>query len=366
VETYGLVLTPEEFDEVNRRSELGTAASVLADYLHTDAPRGLLSAMWQDQSAGGDLFIALTRDAPGVQAELRRLYQFPDNLHFVVHSVSAAELSDTYDAIVAHMTQGALPQVINIKVDEPAGRVDIVVEDATREVSDSLHALFPGRHVRVVAGEPITGQAELRTDPFSPLRGGLAIHISGHPNVAECTSGFILNRSDGTQWMTTAGHCSNAGVLWNQGNFRTINPLDQRGPAGQSDEAAIHIPGPLASNWIYVNDTTVRAMTRAQLSHEDFVGMLTCASFGRSDAIDCGYITDRFRIFTDGNGTRTNLRGVSDTASQRGDSGSPWFNGNVAYGSHFGTIENERAYGHISALLREMTNRGTGTFTLRT
>jgi hypothetical protein len=167
--------------------------------------------------------------------------------------------------------------------------------------------------------------------------------------------------------MTLAGHCSANGVLWSQGDFRVINPMEFRGPGGQSDEGVIHIPGSLGSNLVYAGDTSTRSITAAQLSHHDSVGMLTCASLGNSNRIDCGYITDRFGIADNRNGLRTNLRIVRDATARGGDSGSPWYSGiSTAYGTHFGTIDGRPAYGHISALTRELTEFNQGTFTVRT
>lgn len=369
VEKWDLLLSPSEYAELERRAALVQDAAPVADYLHSGELAGLFGAMWQDHEQGGDIVVALTSPSPAVEASVRGLSRSPNDIQFVVRSTSAAELVGAYEAVTKHMEVGADPPIADVVVDEPAGTLTLVVEDNSPAIQSKLIALFPQDFVRVAIGPRPEVEAEVRTDTFSPLRGGLAIHPAGEPNLAECTSGFILRRSDGSQWMATAGHCSDNGVRWNQGHARTINPMEFVGEGGQADEGVIHIPGSLGSNWVYLTDTTVRGVTSAQLSHQDMVGHSTCGSYARSARVDCGIIENRFVTIQPAPGRPlllTNLRSVSQADSQGGDSGSPYFLNNTAYGGHWGSVNNLPVYGHISAITRELTEHGRGTYTVRT
>lgn len=369
LEKWDLLLSPAEYLEIERRAALVEEFARAADYLHSVDLEDLFGAVWQDHEQGGDLVVALTSQSDEVEASVRGFLRSPDDVRFVVRDTSAKELRDTYGAVTRHLERGAEPSIADVIVDEPAGVLTLVVQDDSPDIQAELVALFPQNFVRVIAGSPPDVQAELRFDTFSPLRGGLAIHVSGTPNRAQCTSGFILRRSDGTQWMTTAGHCGANGTLWNQGHARTINPIALVGTGGQSDEGVIHIPAALGSNWVYLTDTTVRGMFSAQLSNEDPVGSSVCASYGNSDRIDCGIIENRFVTIQPGPGRPlllTNHRSVSQADSRPGDSGSSYFLNNRAYGHHWGHVNNVPVYGHISALLRELTEQGQGTYTIRT
>lgn len=374
LEVWDLPLTPQEFDELDRRAELARAAGALPDLVAANSAPGTFGAMWQSQAEGGAIYVALTSADVGLQRLIRDHFEYPDSLRFVVRDVSSDQINKTYEAAMQHIAAGLYPLIVNVSVDEIQGSVTLLVDSPTDAIEAQLHALFPGDFVNVAVGEPAEVALELRNTPYSPLRGGLALHLSGGPNDgADCTSGFILYRTEpnnapSTHWMTTAGHCSNNGVRWSQGDFRVINPMEFRGPGGQSDEGVIRIPSSLASSWIYVTDTTRAVLRFVQRSNEDGVDMAVCSSLGNSDRNDCGFIDNRFISFTGNDGfVRTNLRSVRDAQSQGGDSGSPWYLGDTAFGGHVGSLDGGRGnpiYGHVSAMLRELTEQGSGTFSV--
>lgn len=151
-----------------------------------------------------------------------------------------------------------------------------------------------------------------------------------------CSSGFtIKNNSTGTRYLTTAGHCGPSQTFdgtgatyvkeWWTGNY----------------DIQIHRPssGNTASPKFLANGKT-RTVTGKKKRADIVVGSSVCKQ-GKTTGYTCGRITSK----NASGSTAVNASGKSFVMVKRdidfagkissgGDSGGPWFIGNVAYGWH--------------------------------
>jgi hypothetical protein len=172
-----------------------------------------------------------------------------------------------------------------------------------------------------------------------PLRGGIRIFDS----IGACTGGFLgRGRSDGRLYQFTAGHCRLLNDNWST-NFangttsKVIGPFQNAVWSGSGDAGILRVLDPAGWNaraWVFVTsgpDTNRQENYPIRSDSTSVIGMRICttgASYGRSD---CGRVTQlgvtaTYSLRTVSGLGRASFCGVS------GDSGSPMYAFNVAYG----------------------------------
>lgn len=204
-------------------------------------------------------------------------------------------------------------------VDPDTGR--IVVE--TDAPSGLLRALT------AVGGDVEVRQASL-TDAFSrkadtsPFWGGSGIKSGG----AVCSSGFVVKKSTGVRYLTTAGHCfaQGAGVLTETGNL-SVGSVVQRGPippydmeliGGKSYGSSIFVGG--------VNSSTGNPVVAAADPVVNFTGYCTS---GRTTGEQCGHkvvaVDAQVCTQTGCKSPVIRFQATSGSLPTNGDSGSPFY-----------------------------------------
>jgi hypothetical protein len=214
--------------------------------------------------------------------------------------------------------------------DYATNKVRIVLEHYTAAGAEKLIDAYGGPSLVHVEkkSEPAGTRYRTRDDDRTPWRGGGRI-MNIDEDFASCTSGFTMVAPSGARFVSTAGHCGDAGDRFDNGKVgdstrigdMSHNELRHRGPT----DAGL-IPG-YGSGRIWVGDTdtedTRRVVARAAF---DPVGGLVCFNgaetgqvcnveitrvnqcHGAPDLLTCGLV---------------DVWGHSGSPATKGDSGGP-------------------------------------------
>lgn len=203
----------------------------------------------------------------------------------------------------------------------------------------SLYRVISVDEVIVPKEEACNFAYDIKCDP--PLRGSVKTGV--------CSVGFnVRSRFDNRPYVLTAGHCRNAGI----GPWSTKFADDSQHVIGsfhnwrsdeETDVGIIAVDNP--TGWSFGWPMITVDGTGGYHQNENYVierlldpllGDRVCFTGGKSSRTDCGSVLD---ISTSGGGYRTTgLFKVSDLCTMGGDSGSPYFSLNSAYGIHSGGI----------------------------
>lgn len=183
---------------------------------------------------------------------------------------------------------------------------------------------------RAVLPERVEVIAVPRLAEPAVLRGG-----EGDPGY--CTGGFTVRSTDSTVFgISTAGHC---------GDYQTFQGLALPYVLGYFYDAA-DVQWHSACGYIDVSNEFnsglgYRACTGQRLRSQQAIGTYVC-KFGNTTGRTCGYIQSKTYnpSYIPGNGEDSYIRvnGYGATLSAPGDSGSPWFMENLAYGINSGHV----------------------------
>lgn len=162
-----------------------------------------------------------------------------------------------------------------------------------------------------------------------------AVIYGGLP-LSACNTGFAVQNSTlDVRGITTAGHCSNS--LKYSGKSLTF---EKELYTGSYDVQWHTPPGFTVTNKIQVSSNgTTRNITATKHRTNQVVGGYVC-KYGSVTGYTCGYISSKTFCGAVSSCAATFIR-VDNTAgyddlSSSGDSGSPWFTSNTAYGIHHG------------------------------
>jgi streptogrisin D len=198
-----------------------------------------------------------------------------------------------------------------VVVSVPAGQADA----ATVTFLARARAYGPAVRVERVGG-PAATQA---------FYGGQAIYGGG----VRCTSGFIARNSSGTQFVLTAGHCTDLASSWTTGSGQTIGPTarsnfpgDDFGSIRISNPSALNPQGGVLSGGRFLDITGVGRVP---------VGSTVCKT-GSTTGTTCGRVLAYNTTVRYPEGT---VRGLTTTnvCTKAGDSGGPLFAGSRAQGT---------------------------------
>jgi len=229
-------------------------------------------------------------------------------------------------------------------LDRETGRI-VVETDAPEGLVRALTAVGGGA---VEVRQASLSDAFSRKADTSPFWGGSGVKSGG----AVCSSGFVVKKSTGTRYLTTAAHCFGLGanVLTETGNLSVGNVV-QRGPippydmeliGGKSYGSRIFVGG--------VNSSTGNPVVAAADPVVNFTGYCTS---GRTTGEQCGHkvVSTTAQVCTQ-TGCKSpviRFQATNGLLPTNGDSGSPFYikSGTnvhirgmfIAFGNGFGYAE---------------------------
>jgi hypothetical protein len=279
------------------------------------------AGIWLEHVPEFKLIVQFTRNAE----ETFKPY-FPTELADVIVEVrtvkvSLLDLQKAQDEIISSVSNLDIPVESGINVFE--NRVELYVADRVRfdEAVQSGRIRLPD-NIEVITVEEMG-------KPDVDIYGGLPL--------STCTSGFAVKLPDGSERITTAGHCDNA-QSYNGKNLIFMWEV---------------YTGPFDIQWHRTEDFTVtnkiqdsntgstRTITATKHRNNQIIGGYVC-KYGMTSGYTCGYISDKnYCPAYVPNCSATFIR-VDNTAgyndlSSAGDSGGPWFLVETAYGTDSGT-----------------------------
>ena len=179
------------------------------------------------------------------------------------------------------------------------------------------------------AGRVLPSKARVkRISALSAPAHGNDLH--GGEHITRCTSGFGVKNSAGTQGITTAGHCDN-----DQSRAGTSLTLVDEWDGGSYDLQWHTGPSThTVRNWAY-DGTNHRYINSGRDWDDQSAGDYVC-KYGMATRYDCGEIETKYYHLAPGRGNRwvlvQNVEGDNSVLARPGDSGGPFFDGNVAVG----------------------------------
>lgn len=161
--------------------------------------------------------------------------------------------------------------------------------------------------------------------------GGAAIQRRNNDGL-HCTTGFAVEASGGVTGLVTAEHCSPDGE--DDLDYRASDGTEYEmtyvyGRDDNSGDFAWHTTGEAEDNRIYQSDTVLRWINGYQDDFDALQAGLPICKYGRKT----GYTCDEILVAHES----TNQVLMTSRKAGGGDSGGPWFVGNVAYGVHEGS-----------------------------
>lgn len=152
------------------------------------------------------------------------------------------------------------------------------------------------------------------------------VALYGGLPLSTCTSGFTVQNSSGTLGITTAGHCGNSQSYAGYA-LTFLSEYD----SGSYDIQWHNRSGSTYENKIKAG-TGFRSITGTRTRANQVVGEWICKQ-GKTTGWTCGTLNNKSYCF-DGACTWIYVTGGTVNLSEGGDSGGPWVNGEVAYGTH--------------------------------
>jgi hypothetical protein len=229
-------------------------------------------------------------------------------------------------------------------------------------LSDHLRRLAASSSVKVEIQvsetESLEGDLEACAKPFcgAPLRGGVEIFNPSNPE-SGCTAGFPALGKDGTKYLVTAGHCvedypgAPQNLSWSSKDSALqthgIGAIAQWEHTNLADWAKINASGSWwdTGSWptkvAYWGTNNEYPITGEAAS---LVGSYVCHS-GAVSGTTCGSVTALNVTHDFGLGARQGLTELSGACSSGGDSGGPYFSGNIAMGIHIGSADVSKTCG---------------------
>ncbi len=154
--------------------------------------------------------------------------------------------------------------------------------------------------------------------------------LHGGEHLSTCTSGFAVKNASGTQGITTAGHCRNA-----QSRSGTALTLVEEWDGGSYDLQWHTGPNTHTVRNLAYNGTNHLYINSGRHWRDQSAGDYVC-KYGKITRYDCGEIETKYYRLPGNRGNIwvlvRNVAGDSSDLAERGDSGGPFFDGNVAVG----------------------------------
>ncbi len=291
--------------EAQRRLDVQDRLAALSERL-TARLGDRTAGTWIDQ-ATGRLHVAVLDE--GAAAQVRAAGAQPAQVAHSLRRLAQAQAALEEAGGVPGLAVAVDVPTNSLVVSVPEGAVDA----ATQAFVDTAAGLgVPVRVERVAA--PVQAQA---------FYGGEAIYAEGG---GRCSGGFVA-QAGGTQYLITAGHCTNLGGDW-EGDGQLVGPTANSSfPGNDYGRIRIADPGSLDPQGAVVNGGGVADITGAVAAP---VGSYVCKS-GATTGTTCGYVLRKNATVWYGF-QRVRELIETDLCSQPGDSGGPLFAGGQAQG----------------------------------
>lgn len=224
--------------------------------------------------------------------------------------LARAEAAEVVDKFGIRFSSG-------ISVSDNIAELYVLDEDQLTNAMHNMNSELP-------LGVRIVHVDELPEDVID-IYGGLAL--------SQCTSGFSVRKaSTGDKGVTTAGHCPD-GLYWNGYYLSWMGGTT----GGVYDIQWNRADSPLNARNLVWTGTYAMAIYFVKFRANQYVGEYVC-KYGKNTGFACGFIQDKN---FDGVNVRVNVN------VEEGDSGGPWFQNNVAYGTTISKYGNQAIYGPV-------------------
>lgn len=171
------------------------------------------------------------------------------------------------------------------------------------------------------------------------LRGGAMLNGTGN-----CTSGFVVVKTDGTKRLATAGHCAKGNAAYTYLNWVIdggSTTVDRKTYNYGPDDWGLYGPGGFNPRPVFYYQTDAKRTVTGQQDSPPAMYSNTC-HFGRATKNSCGDFLSAFVDVTYSDGTHLNDVSMAyHLSADGGDSGGPVFSGSIAYGIHSGADASE-------------------------
>ncbi|NLX14995.1 MAG: hypothetical protein GXY44_15280 [Phycisphaerales bacterium] len=234
------------------------------------------------------------------------LEQGVQSVHYeLMNDQSVASVSSGYD-----IATGVITSVVMLA----EGADDSVVASLAKAAHHNLPA-----GISVVVSRSDVGR-------LGHAEAGADFHYGGE-TISGCTSGFAVISPTGVRRIATAGHCNDA-----QTDDGDALPFfwDYEGSLG--DFQLNNGTEPIRDDFYSGNDSTLEVNLRdVSAALTPTVGMAICKN-GKTTYKDCSTVRALGHCY----GAVCNIVLAEHDITEVGDSGGPWYYGNVAYGIHWG------------------------------
>ncbi len=294
------------------------------------------AGLWIEHTPEFKYVVLFTRN--GEETIKPYLKKYPEFADFVeVRNTAKVSLSDLKRAqAMAISSVRALDIVVESDINIYNNGVELYMTKSDRSRFDN--ALQKGTIQLPDEVKVITVEAEAMGIPEADIYGGLQLISYAYPYMYTCTSGFSVKMNGGpqTKGITTAGHCMNN----QEYNGYSLGFFGES--YGGSYDIQWHVPPyqyTVKNKIQWRSDGTTRDITAKKSRSGQVIGGYVC-KYGITSHYTCGYISSKDFKPSVPNAEATFIR-VDNTAgyddlSSVGDSGSPWFLTNTAYGTHHG------------------------------
>ena len=301
-------------DEAKRRLGLQAEAGKLGGAL-TSGKASTFGGLWIVHTPQYAVKVAFTEDGETALEGYDMSAALDDVIDVVeVDTTLAALVSAQSGAAAAVASTGIAAESAVILRDNV---VDVFTLDkvALERALDSAGAVLPAKsRVREVSA-------------LSAPAHGSELH--GGEHITRCTSGFAVKNSSGTQGITTAGHCDDV-----QRRSGTTLTLVKEWDGGSYDLQWHTGPSNKTIRKLVYDGTNHRYINSGRARRDQSEGDYVC-KYGMSTKYDCGEI-ESTRYEMEGRGNTwvlvRNVEGDDSVLAEDGDSGGPFFDGNVALG----------------------------------
>ena len=337
--------SPEEqmFEAVNYAKELGVDNEQAAERFETQQEAGDLerSLAEQEKDTFAGLWIehkpqfrVVVQFTEQERAEEEKIKSYlPQEEELLAKSVDIRTAKFSLQQLVGAQ-QTALGATRNLKVPLDSGiniqenRVEIYVLDRAAFMST-----LQGARVQLPQPVEVVQVKELSV-PEVDIYGGVPL--------TTCTAGWPVRNAQGVLGITTAAHCGNT-----QRYKNVLLPFKAEKQSGSCDvqwhTAASYTVVP---KFVGNGPANLRALKGTKPRSNQVVGGYVC-KYGKTTNYTCGYITSKtvsLNYVTNSNATFIRVSRDNKQLSAGGDSGGPWFNGNIAYGVHSGGTSTSSVY----------------------
>jgi hypothetical protein len=329
--TFGVPLRAAEVDDLMARQAVVEGIGPMTTALQVSDSFG---GLYVDQHRGGLVVVdEVSKDAQ-IDAGLK-LAPLGAHLQIAVVVNSWRHLQDvqaTVDADIGALQKEGI-QFSASYADPVSNKVIVKIVGLTDAVRQELSSRY-GPTVDVQAGDPVSFAAcTSRSACAPPDKGGLAINYSG----GGCTSAFLGRPTSSFShlYVLTAGHCladSGLSATWTHNSVALgTGAFEDWYNRTIADVGGINDVESGAKNQIMAGGTSdIRSITSGASNSQQPVGAGVCRA-GRTSGYDCASITSTNVTQVVGNITVYHYW-VFHLHSSYGDSGSPIFASNRAYG----------------------------------